>query len=111
MFFILLQYVHKYSTYSIVQYIMPMTGTYSITFHVIVRSVTIELRQKDVALQVAGPSMRICGEKINIYLLQCLFKGECDAMCRLSSVKGESFQLLITVNTPFPYSHRSRSRR
>lgn len=54
---------------------MPTTATYSITFHLTVRFVTIEQRQKGVALQVAGPVVRVCGEKINIYLLQCLFKG------------------------------------
>lgn len=71
----------------------------SITFHVAVRFFTIKDRQKAVALQVAGPVVRVYGEKINKYLFLYVFKWNCNFMFA-------AFQIFVAN-----HSHRSSSRK
>lgn len=79
---------------------MAVRGIHFLTFHGVVRSVAIEQRQKAVAFQVAGPVVRVCGEKHKYMCWLCV---SC-RMCRFSSTSQ------ISAELP-PRSHRSSSRR
>lgn len=71
-----------------------MTAIHSITFHVIVRCVTVELCQKAVALPVAGHVVRVCGENISAV---ASFQGRTAwIMCRFSSGKVDMTSLILT---------------
>lgn len=85
---------HFSCTSTNIQHTMATTVTHSITFHVVVRSVSVKQWQKAVALHVAGPVVRVCGEKINVYL------GKCNAMCRFSSLIGKYVLLFKWMKTP-----------
>lgn len=53
---------------------ITVTVMHSVTSQVSVWTVSIKLRQKDVALQVLGPMMRVCGENTRrICFCKCIF--------------------------------------
>lgn len=84
--------------------VRSMTAIHSITFHVIVRSVTVKHCQKAVGLQVAERVVRVCGENISAVVS---FQGRTS----WTTGKVSADILCFSISEDLPHSHLSSSRK